>query len=97
MARATTPAAPLPWKGYGVMKCPILLDQDRDQVRAGTVKFSKGKIKVEGYDTLMASVLAAPHVVDSGTRKVTAESDPQAWFESLPDHYNGIYVRAMFV
>jgi hypothetical protein len=78
-------------------KCAILMDQDGEQVRAGTVTFSKGRIKVAGYDNLMASVLAASHLVDRGTREVTAESDPQAWFKSLPEHYNGIYLRAMFV
>jgi hypothetical protein len=50
-----------------MMKCAIILDQDGDQVRAGTVRFSKGRIKVAGSDTLMASVLAAPITTTAST------------------------------
>ena len=47
-----------------------------------------------GYETLLRRALEEPHFVDLGKRKVTVESDPKAWFASLPYQFDSAYMRA---
>jgi hypothetical protein len=81
-----------------IMKCSIFTTEAGEQVLAGTIKLKNGRIKGkavnEDYQTLIDNVLSRANLIEGGTRSVTAESDPQLWFESLPDNWNGTYVRA---
>ena len=78
------------------MKCAILITRDEGQDLAGTFDLTDGRITsqvVPGFEVLMTNLLADSNFV-LGKRRVTATSDPLAWFNSLPKTYNGSYLRA---
>lgn len=79
-------------------KCEILLTTEDGQEVGGVVVFGKAgllAIPVKGHETLMKNVMAADHIVDD--EPVSAREDQKAWFDSLPRHYNGSYLRARMV
>jgi hypothetical protein len=79
-------------------KCSIFTTEAGEPVLAGTIKLKNGRIKGkpvnEDYQTLIDNVLARANLTEKGTRSVTAESDPELWFEALPENWNGTYVWA---
>jgi hypothetical protein len=42
----------------------------------------------------MKNVMKRPHLINGSEKRVTATSDPQAWFASFPENYSGSYLRA---
>ena len=79
-------------------KCEILITVEDGQDVAGVVVLHSGKIlslpaRVK-YQVLMKNVIASEHEVDG---KMVKREDAEAWFNSLPSHYNGSYLRARMV
>lgn len=78
-------------------KCEILLTTEDGQKVAGVVIFGPGGLlatPTKGYEVLMKNVMATDHEVDG---KEVSPEDMKAWFESLPRHYSGSYMRARMI
>jgi hypothetical protein len=80
-----------------VKKCELLVTEKVGQVMAGTISLDTktGKLSVQpkkGYEQLFENALDEDHVVDG--ENVSKDVDVGAWLDSLPQHYNGSYLRA---
>jgi len=82
------------------MICQIMVTEESGSKLAAILVYVGGKItgKAEpGYEDLVKDTLAQLHIVDGGERRVSLKDDPKAWFEALPETYNGSYLRAKMI
>lgn len=84
-------------------RCLFLLTTKHGQRQVGSVTRDGDQITEvtakKGSDLLMARVMQVEPIVHGGEkyRRVSREQDPVAWFEALPIHYNGSYLRAKII
>jgi hypothetical protein len=67
---------------------------------AGTITLDDGKITGkpspgDGNARCISYVLSEQNMTQGDWRKVTAVSDPEAWFNALPTAYHGTRMRAV--
>ncbi|HLI84492.1 MAG TPA: hypothetical protein VKV17_11270 [Bryobacteraceae bacterium] len=82
--------------------CELLATEaDGQQQVVGRIALENGKVSGEAatdeWKAGVSAILARANLTDGGKRQVTAEGDPEAWFEALPMNYDGAYFRARIV
>ena len=80
------------------MKCRILMTTGKGQKVAGVISFASGKVQVKvtpGYERMMQSILDDEVWVRG--REISRATNPAKWFQALPLHYHGSYLRAEMV
>lgn len=72
----------------------LVLTEAGEQEKAGRIVFNNGvlaPIPTPKHPDLLKRVMAEP--LHNG---ITSQSNPEAWFNGLPQQYSGTYLRAQF-
>lgn len=73
----------------------LVLDDEGEQIKAGSVWLEDGRIRFTAktdQEDLLTNILNETVVVEG--RKLSAKSTPEEWLEELPSIYSGSYLRA---
>jgi len=71
------------------------LDRDGNKELMGRVMLQNGRLTsqyTEGHELAMTDLLETPNV--SGDIKFNSHTQPEEWFDALPDQYHGSYMWA---